>query len=121
MHPSIDFFGLTLLNLCFPNLFPIKYANISVPHAAIIAYHTSIIPCSAPLNNAINSILPITYIIPKSVYAISLKFIFIFVIITCANNIKFINGIAINNIILFVCSGTFSGKICTNAIAIHDK
>ena len=37
------------------------------------------------------------------------------------NNIKFINGIAINNIILFVCSGTFSGKICTNAIAIHDK
>lgn len=65
MHPSIDFFGLTLLNLCFPNLFPIRYANISVPQAAIIAYHTSIIPCSAPLNNAINSILPITYIIPK--------------------------------------------------------
>ena len=24
IHPSIDFFGLTLLNLCFPNLRPIQ-------------------------------------------------------------------------------------------------
>ena len=35
IHPSIDFLGLTLLNLCFPNLNPIQYANMSVPHDAI--------------------------------------------------------------------------------------
>ena len=34
IHPSIDFFGLILLNLCFPNLHPTKYAHVSVPQAA---------------------------------------------------------------------------------------
>ena len=44
IHPSIDFFGLTLLNLCFPNLFPIQYANMSVPHDAMNMYPYSIFP-----------------------------------------------------------------------------
>ena len=38
-QPSIDLFGLILLNLCFPNLFPTRYANISVPHEIMKIYH----------------------------------------------------------------------------------
>ena len=50
----------------------------------------------------------------------SLKFVFMFVIMTCANNISTIVGI--NNIsMLFTISlGIFSGTICINAINKHD-
>ena len=44
IHPSIDFLGLILLNLCFPIAFPVKYAKISVPHAANITYHINMFP-----------------------------------------------------------------------------
>ena len=50
MHPSIDFLGLILLNLCFPNLLPTKYAHVSVPHAAINTYHIMYLPNCAPYN-----------------------------------------------------------------------
>ena len=44
IQPSIDLFGLTFVNLCFPNFFPVKYANISVPQAAININHINILP-----------------------------------------------------------------------------
>jgi len=59
-----------------------KDTNISVPQAAIIAYHTSIIPCSAPLNNAINSILPITFytVAINSIFEVQYSYVFIGII-----------------------------------------
>lgn len=46
MHPSIDLFGLILLNLCFLvlKIFPPKYAKVSVTHAQINTYHIRNIP-----------------------------------------------------------------------------
>ena len=57
-HPSIDFFGLTLLNLCFPKLLPIMYAKISVAHDTTNTYPIKTLPCSKHLissKNIINS------------------------------------------------------------------
>jgi len=46
MQPSIDLFGLILLNLCFFVLknFPPKYAKVSVPQAHINTYHIRNVP-----------------------------------------------------------------------------
>ena len=67
IHPSMDFLGLILLNLCFPKYFPIKYANMSVPHAANITYQIKIFPFSIPFILAKNIINNTTYKMPKSV------------------------------------------------------
>ena len=44
IQPSIDFFGLISVNLCFPILEPTIYANVSVPQAAKNAYQTKNLP-----------------------------------------------------------------------------
>ena len=46
IQPSIDLFGLIFVNLCFPNFFPTKYANMSVPQDAKNTYHSKILPFS---------------------------------------------------------------------------
>ena len=43
-QPSIVLLGLILVNLCLPHLFPIKYANTSLPQEARITYHIIIFP-----------------------------------------------------------------------------
>ena len=54
-HPSFDFLGLILLNLCFPNFTPTRYANVSVPQAEIrinqIKYFPFPIPYSIDIND----------------------------------------------------------------------
>ena len=54
------------------------------------------------------------YIIPKNVYATSLKLVFIFVQITCKNSNKSITGVAYINIGITVCVE----KIVAKAIII---
>lgn len=54
MQPSFDFLGLILLNLCFPNFIPTRYANVSVPHADIKIYQIKYFPFSTPYSIAIN-------------------------------------------------------------------
>ena len=76
IHPSIDFLGLILLNLCFPIAFPVKYAKISVPHAANITYHINMFPFFIPFISATKIVKNTIYAIPKNVYAISLKLVF---------------------------------------------
>ena len=50
--PSILFLGLTTGdNLCFPNLEPISYANVSVAVAHTNAKITNILPCGSINNN----------------------------------------------------------------------
>ena len=53
-HPSFDFLGLILLNLCFPNFTPTRYANVSVPHAEIRINQIRYFPFSIPYSIDIN-------------------------------------------------------------------
>ena len=60
-------------NGCIPK----KYANVSVPHAAIAKYHISSFPLPLAYKSGINIINPIMYIIPNPDIAVSIKFVFI--------------------------------------------
>ena len=53
-HPSFDFLGLILLNLCFPNFTPTRYANVSVPQAEIRINQIKYFPFSIPYSIDIN-------------------------------------------------------------------
>ncbi|CCY70998.1 unknown [Clostridium sp. CAG:921] len=101
--PSFDFFGLILgHNLCFPNLLPIRYPNISDMKAPSNTSQIYTLPYSIDNINFTNENKNGIYTIERRVIAISITVISKFLIIMYKNIVINIAGTNILNINILV-------------------